>query len=130
MDARHGIFGPRVGHNGIMRTGGEPPASRGDACRGSAEIIIGTIGHSTHPLSALIDRLRSFGATHLVDVRRVPRSGHNPQFNAEALPGPLAAAGIAYRHEPAKGADDADSHRAFLSKRIANGDRQFTNLYI
>lgn len=34
----------------------------------------------------------------LVDIRTVPRSRHNPQFNQDALPGALAGAGIAYAH--------------------------------
>ena len=34
----------------------------------------------------------------MVDVRTMPRSRTNPQFNADALPAPLAAAGIGYRH--------------------------------
>jgi len=47
--------------------------------------------------------LRAHGITTLVDVRTVPKSRHNPQFNREALPGPLEAAGIAYRHMPGLG---------------------------
>ena len=34
----------------------------------------------------------------MVDVRAQPRSRRNPQFNIEALPGPLADSGIGYRH--------------------------------
>ena len=47
--------------------------------------------------------LQAHGVATLVDVRSVPRSRHNPQFNREAMPGPLAAAGIAYLHMPALG---------------------------
>ena len=39
----------------------------------------------------------------LVDVRSIPRSRTNPQFNADALPETLAAAGISYQHLPALG---------------------------
>jgi len=42
--------------------------------------------------------LREAGVELLVDVRTVPRSRANPQFNADALPAPLAAVGIGYRH--------------------------------
>ena len=42
--------------------------------------------------------LLAHGATQLVDVRTVPRSRHNPQFNAETLPNRLAAAHIGYAH--------------------------------
>ncbi len=47
--------------------------------------------------------LRAHGVETLVDVRTVPRSGHNPQFNSDALPAALAAAGIEYLHMPALG---------------------------
>jgi uncharacterized protein (DUF488 family) len=62
-----------------------------------------TIGHSNRPLEELVAMLRAHGVTTLVDVRTVPKSRHNPQFNREALPGPLEAAGIAYRHMPGLG---------------------------
>ena len=57
-----------------------------------------TIGHSTRPLGVLIDMLTSEAVTTLVDVRTIPRSRHNPQFNRESLPAALAGSGIAYAH--------------------------------
>ena len=57
-----------------------------------------TIGHSTHPVDELIAILQAHGVTLLADVRTIPRSRHNPQFNADTLPAGLAAAGIGYRH--------------------------------
>lgn len=42
--------------------------------------------------------LAAHGVTLLVDVRTVPRSRHNPQFNAEALPERLSGAQIGYAH--------------------------------
>jgi uncharacterized protein (DUF488 family) len=62
-----------------------------------------TIGHSTRTLDELVSILRDAGATLVVDVRTVPRSRRNPQFDRDTLPGTLGAAGIAYRHEPALG---------------------------
>jgi uncharacterized protein (DUF488 family) len=53
-----------------------------------------TIGHSTHPLEAFIHMLRGHGVTLVADVRTVPRSRHNPQFNRETLPQALEAASI------------------------------------
>jgi len=44
--------------------------------------------------------LQAHGIKHLVDVRTVPRSRHNPQFNIDALPQSLRQAGIAYTHRP------------------------------
>jgi uncharacterized protein (DUF488 family) len=62
-----------------------------------------TIGHSTRSVPELVGLLRQVSIDLLVDVRSVPRSRTNPQFNADALPAPLAAAGIGYRHLPALG---------------------------
>ena len=42
--------------------------------------------------------LRAHGIEVLADVRSVPRSRYNPQFNRETLPDQLAEAGIEYRH--------------------------------
>jgi uncharacterized protein (DUF488 family) len=57
-----------------------------------------TIGHSNRSLEEFVAMLRAHGVERLVDVRTVPRSRHNPQFNLDALPGSLAEAGIEHRH--------------------------------
>src|SRR5512136_1742726 len=57
-----------------------------------------TIGHSTRTLEQFIDLLQVHGVTLVADVRTVPRSRHNPQFNRDTLPEALAFAGIGYRH--------------------------------
>jgi uncharacterized protein (DUF488 family) len=62
-----------------------------------------TIGHSTHPITEFIALIEQVGVAVLVDVRSVPRSRTNPQFNGDVLPDSLAAAGIGYRHERALG---------------------------
>jgi uncharacterized protein (DUF488 family) len=62
-----------------------------------------TIGHSTRPITEFLTLLQEVGVDLLVDVRSIPRSRTNPQFNADALPGALAEAGIAYRHLAALG---------------------------
>jgi uncharacterized protein (DUF488 family) len=62
-----------------------------------------TIGHSTRPIAEFLTLLQEVGVDLLIDVRSIPRSRTNPQFNADALPGPLADAGIRYRHLPALG---------------------------
>jgi uncharacterized protein (DUF488 family) len=64
---------------------------------------ISTIGHSTHSADELIEILRAHAIELVVDVRTVPRSRHNPQFDRSVLPSTLEAAGIAYEHEPALG---------------------------
>jgi len=50
-----------------------------------------TIGHSTATISEFVDLLRVGEVTRVVDVRTVPRSRHNPQYNLDVLPGELAA---------------------------------------
>ncbi len=57
-----------------------------------------TIGHSNRPLDQFIRLLQ--GAGLVIDVRTIPKSRHNPQFNEETLEGDLAAAGIGYRRIP------------------------------
>jgi uncharacterized protein (DUF488 family) len=57
-----------------------------------------TIGHSTRTLSDFIALLHEAGVELVVDVRTVPRSRKNPQFNRDSLPGELAPAGIGYIH--------------------------------
>lgn len=60
--------------------------------------LVCTIGHSTRPLETFLDLLHSNEIDHVLDVRTVPRSRHNPQFNQDALPPSLASVGIAYTH--------------------------------
>lgn len=58
-----------------------------------------TIGHSTRPAEEFIRLLKSFGVQRVVDVRTVPRSRHNPQFNADALAELLPGSDIEYIHD-------------------------------
>jgi uncharacterized protein (DUF488 family) len=62
-----------------------------------------TIGHSTRPIAEFVALLQEAAVDLLVDVRSIPRSRTNPQFNADALPETLAGAGISYRHLAALG---------------------------
>ena len=62
-----------------------------------------TIGHSTRSIAEFIDLLRLNMVTHVLDVRSIPKSRHNPQFNREELLASLNAAGIAYTHLPGLG---------------------------
>jgi len=57
-----------------------------------------TIGHSTRSLEDFVELLKAHGVERLVDIRTIPRSRHNPQFNGDSLPAALRAAGIGYRH--------------------------------
>jgi uncharacterized protein (DUF488 family) len=65
--------------------------------------LVMTIGHSTHTLEEFIRLLQGHGATCVVDVRTVPRSRHNPQFNQTSLVRSLKKAGLGYIHAPGLG---------------------------
>src|SRR5262249_2208868 len=62
-----------------------------------------TIGHSTRSLEEFVDLLRGAEIELLVDVRTVPRSRRNAQFNREVLPLSLTAFQIGYQHVPELG---------------------------
>lgn len=57
-----------------------------------------TLGHSTLSLDDFIAVLRAFGIERLADVRTIPRSRHNPQFNSDTLGPILRNRRIGYRH--------------------------------
>jgi uncharacterized protein (DUF488 family) len=61
------------------------------------------IGHSTRPAVELVELLQTARVATLADVRTIPRSRTNPQFEGPALARTLAAAGIRYAHLPALG---------------------------
>ena len=65
--------------------------------------LIRTIGHSTRPVDELIEMLKPCGVQLLIDVRTIPKSRHNPQYNREALESRLRQAGIQYEHMQALG---------------------------
>ncbi len=73
----------RSGHRG-------PPLRR--------PMVIYTIGHSTRPIESFIRLIRAHGVRRVIDVRTVPRSRHNPQYERVALSGALHRAGFHYRH--------------------------------
>jgi uncharacterized protein (DUF488 family) len=61
-------------------------------------LTIFTIGHSTHPIAEFLDLLNAHGIRQLLDIRTIPKSRRNPQFNSDSLAASLAAAGIHYVH--------------------------------
>jgi len=61
-------------------------------------MILYTIGHSTRPFDELVDLLKAHAIGQLIDVRTVPRSRHNPQFNKERLGPALRRRRVNYRH--------------------------------
>lgn len=66
-------------------------------------LVIYTIGHSNRSLEEFIKLLTTYHISEVVDVRKIPLSRNNPQFNEEALHEALKAAGIKYLHVPGLG---------------------------
>lgn len=66
-------------------------------------LTIFTIGHSTRTIGAFVRLLQAHGVQRVVDVRTMPRSRHNPQFNRDRLSPTLRRRGIHYRHAPGLG---------------------------
>jgi len=64
---------------------------------------IWTIGHSTRPIGEFMNLLRAHEIRLLIDVRTIPRSRHNPQFNEDRLAKSLKEAGLLSLHMPALG---------------------------
>src|ERR1039457_4456335 len=65
--------------------------------------IVLTVGHSTRTLEEFIGLVQAHGAARVVDVRTVPRSLHNPQFNKDSLLDSLKKVGLSYVHMPGLG---------------------------
>jgi uncharacterized protein (DUF488 family) len=60
--------------------------------------LVLTVGHSNRTLEEFLTLLRAHRVTLVVDVRKMPRSRHNPQFNRDTLPQALCEAGIDHVH--------------------------------
>src|SRR5512135_3185805 len=66
-------------------------------------LVVFTIGHSTRPIKEFTRLLKAHGVQRVIDVRTIPRSRHNPQFNRDQLSPALHSARIHYRHMPGLG---------------------------
>jgi len=62
-----------------------------------------TIGHSTRTIDEFLALLHQVAVDQLVDVRAIPRSRTNPQFNSKVLEKVLRISGVEYRHIAALG---------------------------
>ncbi|HEV2600845.1 MAG TPA: DUF488 domain-containing protein [Candidatus Babeliales bacterium] len=58
-----------------------------------------TVGHSTRPIEDFLKLLKHYNITELVDIRTIPKSRHNPQFNGQELAHVLRDHHIGYRHQ-------------------------------
>ncbi len=65
---------------------------------GKKSVVVFTIGHGTKSIDEFISLLKTYEVTRLVDVRTVPKSRHNPQFNKDILPDKLNNVRIGYIH--------------------------------
>lgn len=61
-------------------------------------LIVCTIGHSNRSIDVFLALLQTNEVTHVLDVRTIPRSLHNPQFGQDSLPEFLRAVNIRYTH--------------------------------
>ena len=66
-------------------------------------LVVFTIGHSTRTIEDFIHLLKAHGVQRVIDVRTIPRSRHNPQFNRDQLSPALHRSRIHYRHMPGLG---------------------------
>jgi uncharacterized protein (DUF488 family) len=73
------------------------PASKSNVDPSVLPVVL-TVGHSTRTLAEFIRLLQLHAVTCVVDVRTVPRSRHNPQFNEDSLPASLKKVGLDYVH--------------------------------
>ena len=62
-----------------------------------------TVGHSTRPIVDFVELLRVGGVGMVIDIRTVPRSRTNPQYNEDALGEALARYQIGHGRIPALG---------------------------
>lgn len=65
--------------------------------------LVYTIGHSTRPIEEFIGLLQAHEVARVIDVRTIPRSRYNPQYNRDELARSLAQHGIGYTHFPGLG---------------------------
>lgn len=92
-----------------LRSGGRCRALSTDRQRDTSgrqvtgSLTVLAVGHSTRTADAFVALLRAYSVQRLVDVRSIPRSRHNPQFNRETLSRFLRNRRISYRHIKALG---------------------------
>ena len=68
-----------------------------------SSVTIFTIGHSTHSIEEFMTIVKAHGIELIIDVRTIPKSRHNPQYNSDTLAAALYANAIGYEHLPGLG---------------------------
>ena len=84
--------------NRALRINGDAGSSRAFVRWSDDTNTFFTIGHSTRTIVEFVDLLREFGVGLVIDVRSIPRSRTNPQFNQAEPPEALAPWQIGYEH--------------------------------
>jgi uncharacterized protein (DUF488 family) len=87
----------------VTRTRTPTAAPAAGKRRGKPPLVVFTIGHSTRSIEQFIRLLKAHGVQRVVDVRTLPGSRHNPQFNRDRLASSLHRARLHYRHMPGLG---------------------------
>ena len=85
----------------MVRNVSKPDVTR--LARRKQPTLVLTVGHSTRPQDEFIALLQALAVKQLADVRTIPRSRHNPQFNRDRIASALKHAGIRYVHLKALG---------------------------
>jgi uncharacterized protein (DUF488 family) len=83
----------------VTRSSEHPPPQEAHWPEGA----IFTLGHSTLPIGSFVALLHAYGIERLVDIRTIPRSRHNPQFNDTALAKSIKSQHLEYVHLKALG---------------------------
>jgi Protein of unknown function, DUF488 len=87
-----------------------------------------TIGHSTRTIVEFADLLQESGVNLVVDVRSIPRSRTNPQFNQQGVPEALASWQIGYEHIAELGGLRGNPRGAELSPNTYWGSAAFATM--
>ncbi|HVG55433.1 MAG TPA: DUF488 domain-containing protein [Vicinamibacterales bacterium] len=66
-------------------------------------LVVFTVGHSTRAIDDFVQLLKAHGIQHVVDVRSIPHSRHNPQFGRDRLSSTLLTFHVHYTHLPGLG---------------------------
>lgn len=86
-----------------------------------------TVGHSTRSIEEFAQLLQAAQVTIVVDIRTIPKSRTNPQYNQDALPENLAAFGLGYQRIPELGGLRNKSHKIDPDKNGFWKNRSFHN---
>ncbi len=94
---------PERGRTRSIRAKSKRDPKRNYLPDGDLPMVVLTVGHSTHSIEEFIRIVQAHAVARVADVRTIPRSRRNPQFNLDQLPDSLKAAGIGYTHLPGLG---------------------------